>query len=240
MTRDLLWRGMLAGILAALLATLFARAVAEPPVDRAIAYETAHDARTPGHAADDGPEPVSRATQKGAGLLTAMTLYGAAVGGLFAIVFAFGYGRIARIGPRGFAAVLALAAFVIVGLVPALKYPPNPPAVGAHATVALRTEAYFAMLAISIVAAAIALRIRSATRSGLGAFNAVLAGIAGYLIVVALLQTRLPAIDEVPADFPASTLWSFRLAALGIQALLWSIIGLAFGAMAERVVRRAG
>ena len=77
MTRNLLIRGMVAGILAAILATLFARALAEPQVDLAIAYEASHSAHEahsmPGMPSAKEPELVSRGTQKGLGLLTALT-----------------------------------------------------------------------------------------------------------------------------------------------------------------------
>ena len=241
MTKDLLWRGMLVGVLAALLSTLFARTFAEPHVDRAIAFEAMHGAHASGHDPGrriaEGPELVGRDTQKGAGLLTAMTLYGAAVGGIFALVFAYGYGRWARIGPRSFALLLAMAAFILIVLVPALKYPPTPPAVGKHETVGLRTAAYFAMIALSIGMAVVAMNIRGALPN-MGAFNASLCGAAAFVAGIALGQWALPAIDEVPADFPASLLWGFRIAALGVQAVLWATIGVGFGALADRIIRR--
>ena len=46
-------------------------------------------------------EPVSRDTQRGIGLLTATVVYGAALGGLFAIVFDLVYGRESVHGTRG-------------------------------------------------------------------------------------------------------------------------------------------
>jgi predicted cobalt transporter CbtA len=245
MTRDLLWRGMLAGILAALLATLFARAVGEPLVDRAIAFETAQEAHDHHHhhhdeGDDEGAEPISRATQKGAGLLTAMALYGAAIGGIFSLVFAYGYGRIARVGPRTLSAGLAILAFLVIALVPALKYPPNPPAVGHPDTIQIRTATYFGMIVASIVAAIVAFRIRALLRDRLGAFDAVLASCATYIVLIVLVQAMLPAVDEVPPDFPAALLWQYRVSALGIQAVLWSVIGIAFGTLADGVIRRSG
>jgi hypothetical protein len=44
----------------------------------------------------------------------------------------------------------------------------------------------------------------------------------------------LPEIDEVPEQFSAVVLWRFRVAALGIQVVLWTAIGLLFGVLAER------
>lgn len=238
MTKDLLWRGMLVGVLAALLSTLFARTFAEPYVDQAIAFEAMHAAHDPGHHADDGPELVSRGTQKGAGLLTAMALYGAAVGGIFALVFAYGYGRWARIGPRSFALLLAASAFLLIVIVPALKYPPTPPAVGLHETVGLRTAAYFGLIALSLAMAVLATKVRGVALRHMGAFNASLCGAAAFVLGIALGQFVLPVIDEVPPDFPASSLWAFRIASLGTQAVLWTTIGLCFGTFADRIIRQ--
>jgi predicted cobalt transporter CbtA len=239
MTKDLLWRGMLAGILAALLATLFARAVAEPQVDHAISFEASHEAHHAmhGHEADEEVEIFSRATQKGAGLLTAMTLYGAAIGGIFSLLFAYAYGRLARVGPRTLAAAMAMLAFLVIAVVPALKYPPNPPAVGQPDTIQIRTAAYFAMLVASVIATVVAFRVKAMLSERLGGFDAVLAGVATFIMVVVIAQALLPSFDEVPADFPASLLWHFRVSALAIQALLWTTIGLSFGLLAERRIR---
>lgn len=236
MTRDLLWRGMLAGILGALLATLFARGFAEPQIDRAIGYEESHAVHHPGMPEEE--ELVSRATQKGAGLVTALALYGAAVGGVFSLVFAYGYGRISHLGPRSFALLLAALTFLLVVIVPALKYPQTPPAVGKHETVALRTAAYFGMIALSLGAAVIAGRVRGAMARPERGFDATLLAAGIYVAIVVAGQFLLPTIDEVPADFPAVLLWNFRVASMGTQLVLWTTIGLAFGLWAERVLKR--
>ena len=242
MTRDLLIRGMIAGILAAILATLFARALAEPQVDLAIAYEASqsvHKAHNmPGMAPAEEPELVSRTTQKGLGLLTALTLYGAAVGGIFSLVFAALYGRVASIGPRSLALILALGAFIAIALVPALKYPPTPPAVGQHETVAFRTIAFFSTIALSLVALVVSVKISHALAFRLGSFNAMLAGAAAYVVLIAAVQFALPLIDEVPTDFPAVVLWDFRIASIAIQAVLWVTVGIIFGGLADRKLRR--
>lgn len=242
MTRDLLIRGMIAGILAAILATLFARALAEPQIDLAIAYEASHSAHEvhnmPGMAPAKEPELVTRTTQKGLGLLTALTLYGAAAGGIFSLVFAATYGRLGSIGPRTLALLLALAAFIAIALVPALKYPPTPPAVGQHETVAFRTIAYFSMIALSVVAMLVSIKICRAFAGRLGSFDAMLAGGAAYVVIIAAVQCALPVINEVPADFPALVLWDFRVASIAIQAVLWVAVGIVFGALAESALRK--
>jgi hypothetical protein len=227
---------MLAGLLAAILAVLFARLVGEPQVDLAIGFEEAH-ARAMGMAAD--AELVSRAVQKGLGLMTAVGLYGAAVGGIFSIVFALSYGRLAKVGPRSLALVLAAAAFVSISLAPALKYPPTPPGVGMHETIQYRTLTYFAIIALSVAGLAIAVNIGGLVGRRLGALNGVLIGAAVFIAFVAGELLGMPSINEVPAEFPATVLWNFRLAALGVQAVLWGGLGVLFGLMAERVLHDA-
>lgn len=243
MTKDLLWRGMLAGILAALLATLFANLIAEPQIDLAIGYEESHAAHAAHHAAAapmaaQEEELVSRDTQKGAGLFTALALYGAAVGGIFALVFSYGYGRFARMGPRSFALLLAALAFLLIVVVPGIKYPQTPPAVGSHDTVRIRTAAYFGMIALSIGSALIAGRVRGALARPGGGFDATLLAAALYVVLVGLGQYLLPVINEVPGDFPATLLWDFRIASMATQLILWTTIGIAFGLWAERILKR--
>ncbi len=237
MTKDLLWRGMLAGILAALFATLFARVYAEPQVDRAIAFEAAHEAHAMGRPEEE--PPVSRAVQKSIGLATAAVLYGAAIGGIFSLVFAYCYGRIGRLGPRSLAMLIALLGFLIIAVVPALKYPPNPPAVGQADTIQMRTGAYFMMIAISLTALLLAGQVRAMTIRAWGGFNALVVSAIAFIVVVAVAQSSLPAINEVPGDFPATVLWKFRVASIGMQLILWTVIGLAFGWMAEKRLRQA-
>jgi predicted cobalt transporter CbtA len=239
MTRGLLIRGMLAGVIAAVLVTLFARAFAEPQVDMAIAFEAAHTPMAHAMTGAHEVELVSRATQRGLGLFTALLLYSAALGGIFSLVFAVAYGRLSGLGPRSLALLLALGAFLAVALVPALKYPPTPPAVGLHETVGFRTSAYFMMIAMSIAALVLAFQAARGLAHRLGGFDAMLAAVAIYVFVLALAQTALPFINEVPTDFPAVLLWNFRVAALLMQVILWATIGIAFGWMAERQLTRA-
>ncbi|MBM3098723.1 CbtA family protein [Gluconobacter cerinus] len=233
MTGRLLSRGMIAGIAAALLAFVFARFFGEPQVNLAIAFESAKDL-----AAGELPEPeiISRGIQAFFGLLTAAVMYGAAYGGIFATIFAFAYGRVGRFSPRALSALLAAAAFVVFVLVPDLKYPPNPPAVGLPSTIGLRTGAYFGMIALSLCAAAASYMVSRPLIRRLGHWNGVLASLGVFIILGAAVQAGMPDINEVPTDFPATVLWRFREAAFGMQIVLWATIGLLFGPLASRVL----
>lgn len=231
MVGNLLLRGMLVGIFAGILAFGFARIYGEPQVDRAIAFED-QTAQAAGEA--PGPEIVSRGTQAGLGLLTGVLVYGASIGGLFSLVFAYTFGRVSNFGPRGTAALLALAGFVAIVLVPDLKYPANPPSVGNPDTLAARTELFFVMLVTSIAALTAAVALARRLWAQYGAWNATIIAGAAFIVFIAIVQYALPTINEVPEKFSADLLWRFRTAAFGIQVVLWTTIGLVFGAVVER------
>jgi predicted cobalt transporter CbtA len=252
MAGNLLLRGMLIGIIAGLLCFSFLKIVGEPQVDRAIAFETQLDeakARAaaqaliakglPAPKEEPEPELVSRPVQAGIGLFTGVMVYNIAFGGLFALAFALTYGRMGDFDPRTTAVLLAALGLLAVYIVPNLKYPANPPSVGDPATIGIRTALYFSMIAISLAAmiAAGMLRLRLLARHG--PWNAFLIAAGAYLIVVLVVGVVLRPINEVPAEFPAVVLWRFRIASLGAQVIMWTTLGLAFGAMAERVTTAA-
>ena len=224
MAGTLLLRGMLIGIVAGFLCFSFLKIVGEPQVDRAIAFETQLDEAKaqakaqpliakglPAPKEEPESELVSRRAQASIGLFTGVMVYNVAFGGLFALAFALAYGRMGDFGPRATAAVLAAVGLVAIYIVPNLKYPANPPSVGDPDTIGMRTELYFSMIAISVAAmiAAGMLRLRLVARYG--AWNAFLIAGAAYLIVVIAVGLALPAINEVPGQFPAVVLWQFRI-----------------------------
>ncbi|MFM0008777.1 CbtA family protein [Paraburkholderia sediminicola] len=231
MVGKLLVRGMLAGIAAGLLTFGFARLVGEPQVDQAISFEEKADA-----AKGEAPEPelVSRDTQAGLGLLTGVVTYGAAFGGLFSLVFAYAYGRVGALSARALSAWLALGAFITLVIVPNIKYPANPPSVGDPETIGMRTGLFFLMIAISLAAMVFSLKVRRRAALKLGAWNgSIVAGVV-FVVIIAAVQLSMPTINEVPAAFPAVLLWKFRIAAIGMQVIMWTTVGLLFGALVER------
>jgi len=247
MVGKLLLRGMLAGIAAGLLTFAFARVAGEPQVNQAIALEEqAGDSGGAAHEHQHAPQPanahehsheeelVSRETQAGWGLLTGVVVYGAAFGGLFALVFAYAYGRAGTLSVRALSAWLALGAFVALVIVPNIKYPANPPAVGTPDTIGTRTGLFFLMIAISLTALVFSLKVRRRAALRFGTWNGSIVGALVFIAIIAVVQTSMPVIDEVPAGFPAALLWKFRVAALGMQAIMWATIGLLFGAIVER------
>jgi predicted cobalt transporter CbtA len=251
MVRTLLIRGMLAGIIAGLLGFGVSKLVGEPPIERAIAFESEMgDAKSHDHmdmskgaamskAAEAEPEAelVSRGIQASIGLFTGVMIYCTAFGGLFALVFALAHGRVGDLRPRALSALLAAAGFVAIYLVPSLKYPANPPSVGLAETIGYRTALFYVMILASLAAMVVAGILRSRLVARHGEWSAGLIGAATYVGSIIVIQLLLPTINEVPEQFPAVVLWQFRMAALGTQLIMWTTIGLVFGAFAEAALR---
>jgi predicted cobalt transporter CbtA len=240
---------MLAGLLAGLLVSGFGKIFGEPSVDRAISVEWALDEakakaeEAKGIHVEQGPELVSREVQSGLGLFTGVMVYSTAFGGLFALVFAIADRRAVDLGPRATSALLAAAGFIAVYVVPNLKYPANPPSVGQPDTIGHRTALYFIMLALSAAAmtGAAVLRKRVADRpGGRHQWNGALIAAGAYLVTVIVVAWILPDINEVPDEFPAVVLWQFRVASFAMQLIMWTTIGLVFGALAERALAGNG
>lgn len=220
MIRGLLVRGLVCGLLAGLAAGAFAFAIGEPGVERAIEIEEQAAAGTPAE------EPlVSRDGQR-AGVFLATGLYGLGIGGLFALAFAAVRGRTAARSDSSLALWLAAALFVAVVLVPFLKYPANPPAVGDPETIGERTELYVTLIVISLLSLLAGWRV---TR-----WAGPLAGAFVFVVTVAVAAALLPGVNEVPRSFPPDLLWDFRVASLGVQLMLWSGIGVLFGIACRR------
>lgn len=243
MAGTLLSRGMLIGLLAAVIAFGFAKLYAEPHIEQAISFEEGHEhahshtadsaEAVPGHHSE-AVEVFSRQTQSGIGLLVGLSVIGLAVGGLFSIAYIILHGRMGPKDPRVLSLWIAFAAYVVLVLVPGIKYPANPPAVGSPETLGFRTGLFFGMVLISIVAALFAIQTTRLVSARFGLWNGSLVGIGGFLMIVFFAYAALPTISELPDGFSADLLWRFRLSAFGTQAVLWGFLGVVFGLMAER------
>lgn len=243
MLRTLLIWGLLAGLIAGVAAFGTAYTIGEPALGDAIAYEEANAEPEPAVAADghahshgEGTE-VSRDTQSTIGLLTGTSIYGLAFGGLFGLFFAYAYGRLFQASPRVTATWLGFFGFLTVFLVPFLKYPATPPAIGDPETIGDRTLLYFGMIVISLLSAFIAYRARKAlleTRPDVAS----LVGVVTFLVIVVVAGVALPGVSEIPADFPAVSLWEFRIGTIGTQATLWAVLTVVFSYAAQRAMTR--
>jgi predicted cobalt transporter CbtA len=240
--RAFLVRGLLVGLLAGFASFLVAHQVGEPHVERAIALEEANaaaepapaaDAAEPAHAEDEGTT-VSRPDQRTWGLLTGTVAVGLAVGGLVALVAAATVGRIGRLTPGQSTAVVSLVGFVAVALVPFLKYPATPPAVGSGDTIGDRTSWFFGYVLLSVAVAGLASLLAVRVSEDVGAFAGVVGGAGLYLVVMVAAGVLMPTVNEI-GDFPAAELWYFRIASLLTLVTLWGVIGVGLTGLVGRM-----
>ena len=234
--RSLLIRGLVAGLCAGLCAFVFLKVAGESQVGRAISVGQKIEAST---GVAPVPGLVSRNVQTTLGLAIGTLVIGVALGGFFAIAFALIHGRVGPSEARASALAIALTGFVVIHLVPSLKYPANPPSIGQPSTIGQRTSLYFLMLAISVLAAAGTVLAQRRLVGRFGTWNATVLAVVGFVALVVVIDFVLPTVDEVPAAFPASTLWRFRAASLGGQLVFWTALGLVFGALTVRVRKPA-
>jgi predicted cobalt transporter CbtA len=249
--RALLIRGLIAGLVAGLATFLVAYTVGEPQVERAVALEDAGaleeapaeeshdhgDEAAGGHThaqVDEGGTEVSRDSQRTWGLLAGTLAIGVALGGVVALVAAGILGRVGRLLPGQSTALVALLGFVAFALVPFLKYPATPPAVGSGDTIGDRTALYFGFVVVSLVAATAATYAAVKLRERIGTYGGVVAGAAGYLAVMVIAGQVFATVNEV-GDFPADTLWFFRRASLFTLATMWAVIGVVLTGLVSRL-----
>lgn len=236
--RSFLVRGLLVGLLAGFAAFLVAHEVGEPHVERAIALEeaAAAEADQPTHAdehAEEGTE-VSRPTQRTWGLLTGTLAVGLAVGGLVALVAAGTVGRLGRLSPGQSTALVTLVGFVAVALVPFLKYPATPPAVGSGDTIGDRTSWFFGFVLLSVAVAAFASLLAVRISADVSTYAGVVSGAGLYLVVMVVAGLLMPTVNEV-GSFPADELWYFRVSSLLTLATLWGVIGVGLSGLVGRL-----
>jgi hypothetical protein len=222
-------RGLLVGLIAGLLTGAFHYWVSEPFIQEALRFEVL----PPG---EQSIEVFTRDTQR-AGLVAATALYGLSLGGIFGMIYPFIAKRF-RSGTSWDNPIrVAVASFACLWLVPFLKYPANPPAVGDPNTINLRTALYLTMIAISVASALLAwtaarrLRERGTQRH---TRHLLVAG--GYGAVVVAAYVLLPSNPD-PITIPANLLWNFRLASAAGQGLFWAVLGVGFALLSLRAER---
>ncbi|MDL5158466.1 CbtA family protein [Actinomycetospora termitidis] len=259
--------GAVGGVVAWLFALVFAEPLIQAAIDyegeRGEA-EAALDAAAGIAPPEEGPEIFSRTVQGVWGIGVGMIVAGVALGLLFAVVYTLLQGKVS-VRPRVLALLVAGAGFLTFYATPFVKYPANPPAVGHDETIGDRSGLFLVMVVGSIVFLVAAVFVVRALRERLGLWNAVLVGGVAYIVLSGILMAVLPSLGELaanvatygPADSetpqplrdPAGTivfpgfdpdlLYSFRVYAITAQAIVWGLLGLVFGALAERATGSA-
>jgi predicted cobalt transporter CbtA len=140
---------LLAGAIAGTILGAINQVAVEPYIERAIELEMRNAAQS-GQVMNNPSEFAAyRFWQKG-GEIIAGTILGLSIGSLYGIVFAYTHGSISGTNNnKRKALIVASIMWFVLFLMPALKYPPNPPAVGNPETIYYRQSLYVAFLAIS-------------------------------------------------------------------------------------------
>jgi hypothetical protein len=260
--------GGIGGLVAFGFARIFAEPLIQQAIDYEDGRGEAEDAlaAAAGQApAEAGPDIFSRTIQANVGIGVGMILAGVALGLLFAVVYTVVQNRVSW-RPRVLALVVAGAGLLTFYATPFVKYPANPPAVGHEETIGDRSGLFLVMIVGSVVFLVVATLVGRALSARLGTWNAVLVGGLVYVVLSGVLMAVLPSLGELAANvatygpaatetpqpvrdaagrivfpgFDADLLYSFRLYSFTAQVLMWGVLGLVFGALAERAAGHGG
>jgi Probable cobalt transporter subunit (CbtA) len=273
MVRALVLRGAGVGALAGLLAFVFARIFAEPVIQAAIDYEAGRGeaeaalAAAAGQpAAAEDPELFSRAMQGNIGIGVGIVAFGIAIGLFFAVAYCMAYGRTGNVRVRQLSLLVGLFGFLGMFLIPFIKYPANPPAIGNPDTIRDRGALWVLMVVVSIVVLILAVVLGQRLQARLSTWNATLVAGAAAIVVLGIVMALLPALGELSTNvaesgsrltetpqpltdpsgkivypgFDADLLYRFRLYSVGAQIVLWGVLALGFAPLAERVFQAHG
>jgi hypothetical protein len=212
-------RGALSGAIAGVLGFAFARIFAEPYINKAIAYESGREDilaalnKAAGRAvAPDGPEIFSRTIQSTIGIASGIIAFSAAMGALIAVAYLVLHGRF-NVRPRNLVWLIAGFGFLGVYLLPFVKYPANPPAVGHMFTIGMRSELYLSLVACSLVLLGVAVYLARKLAPRFGWVTAVVLSAVALLVVYGVIIGLLPSLGNLPANMAASDQFGYARAA---------------------------
>jgi predicted cobalt transporter CbtA len=133
------------------------------------------------------------------------------------------------------ALVLAGIMWFVLFLIPALKYPANPPAVGDPETIYYREGLYIGLLAISgFSALGLALLYRKlASRTPNNKDRIIIVPLIYGAIIVGAFLILPPNPDKISA--PMDLVQGFRIASAFTMSIFWGLLGLILGALWDRL-----
>ncbi|MEM7141651.1 MAG: CbtA family protein [Actinomycetota bacterium] len=236
-------RALIAGAAVGVVLAAYLVFFVEPVIDDAIALEEAlaaeaepNEGTESTHSHDDEEALFTRDEQVlGGGV--ASVIYAMIFAAIFGTVFAATRHRLPGMSDFARSIWLAAVAFATVSLLPALKYPATPPAVGDPDTVEQRTAYWLILVAVSVVVAWALVKLSSRLRaSGIDDTSRVAIVTVSTVVAYAIVLLVLPANpDEIDPAVPAALVWDFRLRSLGGLALTWAGIGIGLGWLLQRV-----
>ena len=223
-------RGALAGVVAGILGFVFARIFAEPVINQAIAYESGRDSwlaalnKAAGRpVAPDGPEIFSRTIQSTIGVGTGVIAFSAAMGALIAVAYLVMHGRF-NVRPRNLVWMIAAFGFAGLYLLPFVKYPANPPAIGHTFTIAARSQLYLVMVAGSLILLGLAVYLARRLVPRFGRVGAVVLSAIGFLVVYGVMIGLLPSLGDLSANVANAGQFGYARAATETPQAITNIL----------------
>jgi Probable cobalt transporter subunit (CbtA) len=138
---------LLAGAIAGTILGAINQVAVEPYIDYAVELEMQNTNQS-SQIINPAEFTAYRLWQRG-GEIVAGTILGLSIGSLFGIVFAYTHNSVPGSNNKKKALIVAGIMWFVLFLIPALKYPANPPAVGDPETIYYRQSLYVAFLVIS-------------------------------------------------------------------------------------------
>lgn len=226
---------LLSGAIAGTILGAINQALVEPYIDRAISIET-QNAIKEGKVIDPVELQNYRLWQK-EGEIAAGTILGISLGALFGIVFVYSRNLLLPHSNNNIKKALVLAGIMwfVLFLIPALKYPANPPAVGDPQTIYYRESLYIGLLAISgFSALGLAFLYRKLGSIAVNNRNRVIVVPLIYAaIIVGAFLILPPNPDKITA--PMDLVQGFRIASAFTMSIFWGLLGIILGALWNRL-----
>jgi len=219
---------LLAGAIAGALLAIMNQGIVEPYIDQAINIEN-QNAMSQGEVINSQEFNAYRLWQK-SGEIAAGTILGISLGALFGVVFAFARDSIPGSNNKKKALILAAVMLLVIYIVPALKYPANPPAVGDPETIYYRETLYIAILTISgFSALGLAFLYRKLR-------NSQVKKIVVPVIYVGIIATAFMVLPPNPDQITASMdlVTSFRIVTGFTISVFWGLLGLILGTLWDK------
>jgi predicted cobalt transporter CbtA len=220
---------VLAGAIAGTILGAMNQAAVEPFIERAIELETQNTAQS-GQIINPTEFAAYRLWQRG-GEIAAGTILGLSIGSLFGIVFAYARSSVPGSNNKKKGLIVAGIMWFTLFLIPVLKYPANPPAVGDPETIYYRQTLYLAFLAISGFSA-LGLALLYGKLGSLHTKKAIIPAAYGAIIVGAYLA--MPANPD-PLNAPMDLVIGFRITSAITISLFWCLLGFIFGAFWDKL-----
>ena len=221
---------LLSGAIAGAILGIINQSIVEPFIQQAIDIEN-ENAIAAGELFNPSEYAAYRIWQRG-GEIAAGTVLGLSIGALFGIVFAYARSSLPGSNNKKKALILAGIMWLALFLVPAFKYPANPPAVGDPETIYYRQNLYLAFVAVSGFSALSLAFLYRKIGSPVQAKKAILP--AAYVAIMAAAFVVMPANpDQISA--PTDLVVNFRIASAFTMSVFWGLLGMMLGSFWDKL-----